>query len=121
MISYFSSRTYVTCTTKQIIIKQTLEHASNIAPTWFTKNFMKANPSKFQAICFSKSGISIQYEMNGIIIECEKVVKPLGVNIHSKLLFEHVAKICKKAARQVNILQRLCKYLDYDTKVKIYE
>ena len=36
------------------VIKAQFEHASEIAITWFSRNIMKANPSKFQAICFSK-------------------------------------------------------------------
>ena len=103
-------------------IKLTLEHASRTALCWFKNNYMKANTSKFQAICFSKDDISIQYEIDGSKVNSESTVKLLGVHIDRKLTFSHhVSVICKKAARQINVLQRLCKYIDFSTKMRIYE
>ena len=36
------------------VIKRVLEEQSLILIEWFTKNFMKANPNKFQAVCVGK-------------------------------------------------------------------
>ena len=39
-------------------------------------------------------------------------VKLLGINIDSNLTFyDYVAKVCRKAAMQINIMKRLGKYL----------
>ncbi len=44
-------------------------------------------------------------EINGTNIPCEKEVKLLGITIDEKLKFDkHVNIICKKAARQRNVM-----------------
>ena len=83
---------------------------------------MKANPSKFQAICLSRDNINIDFDIGGKLIKSETNVKSLGINKDNKLNFNyHVSVICKKAARQINALQKLCKYMDYTSKLGIYE
>ena len=104
------------------IVKNKLEDASLQAVRWFDANYMKANPSKFQAICISRSEINVNFQIGNHNINSEKVVKLLGVNIDEKLNFSHhVSTICKKAARQINALQRICKHLEYSSKLRIYE
>ena len=93
------------------IIKEKLEQATLQAVKWFHVNFMKTNPSKFQAICISRDNINIDFDIGGQLIKSETNVKLLGINIDNKLNFNyHVSVICKKAARQINAFQRLCKY-----------
>ena len=105
-----------------MVIKSTLESASSIALKWFKENYMKANASKFQAICFSKHDIKLDINIDGNAVKTEDTVKLLGVQLDSKLKFnEHVQSVCKKAAKQINALQRLSKFLDYSCKLKIYE
>ena len=102
------------------IIKSTLEQASKQAIRWFNVNFMKANPSKFQAIC--RKNISIDFEIDSHVIKTEETVKLLGINFDNKLNFnKHVSLISKKAAQQINVLLRLSKYLDFTSKLRIYE
>ena len=104
------------------IIKEKLEQASTQAVKWFHVNFMKANPSKFQAICISRDNINIDFDIGGQLIKSETNIKLLGINIDNKLNFNyHVSVICKKAARQINALQRLCKYMDHTSRLRIYE
>ena len=104
------------------LVKEKLEKASEQAVTWFKSNYMKANPSKFQAICLSRDNQQIQLKVEDSIIESEPVVKLLGVYIDQNLNFNHhVSIISKKAARQVNALQRICKYVDYEGKLRVYE
>ena len=60
--------------------------------------------------------------LNGTEIKCEDSVKLRGVTINYLLNFDlHVSKICKKAARQVNVLYRLSKFLIIETKILIYK
>ena len=104
------------------IIKQTLEDASEQAIQWFNVNFMKANPSKFQAICISKDEKTIEFCINNNIIKSEPSVKLLGINIDAKLNFKnHVSIISKKAAKQINALLRISKQLNYESKLRIFE
>ena len=70
---------------------------------------MKANPDKFQAIAIGKKTKieNISFNLNGNIIKCEDEVKLLGVTIDFELSFNtHIANICKKASRQLNILKK---------------
>jgi len=54
-------------------------------------------------------------------IEVENSVKPLGMTIDNKLNFdEHISIMCKKAARQLNVLFRFHKILDYKQKLLLY-
>ena len=69
------------------IIKNTLEEASQQAIRWFNVNLMRANPSKFQAICLSKENVSIDFEISSHVIEPDTTVKLPGVNFDNKLNF----------------------------------
>ena len=52
----------------------------------------------------------------------EESVKLLGVTIDFLLNFDlHVSNICIKAARQINVLLRLSKFLTIETKILIYK
>ena len=103
-------------------VKNTLEKAAEKAITWFEVNYMKANPSKFQALCISRENAKLEFKINDNTIESDKIVKLLGIHIDDKLNFNHhLSLITKKAARQINALQRLCKYVDYDCRLRIYE
>ena len=104
------------------VVKNNLEDVSKTAITWFNDNFMQANPSKFQALCISQENAKLELTIDGITIKSENVVKLLGIHIDDKLNFNHhLSLISKKAARQINALQRLCKFIDYEGKLRIYE
>ena len=104
------------------VVKDKLEKASERAIIWFKVNYMKANPSKFQAICFSRDNQQIEFKVEDNVIKCEEVVKLLGIHIDQRLNFDyHVSNLSKKAARQINALQRICKHIDYEGRLKVYE
>ena len=55
-------------------------------------------------------------------VKCEDSVKLLGVTIDYMLNFDlHISDICKKAAKQINVLSRLSQYLTTETKLLIYK
>ena len=63
----------------------------------FFKNFMKANPTKFQTICVGKNAHEniTSFKIDFVEIKCEDNV--LGVNSDFMLSFDdHVTDICKK-------------------------
>jgi hypothetical protein len=65
--------------------------------------------------------MKISLNLNGNIIKCEDEVKLLGVTIDFELNFDtHIANICKKASRQLNILKRIGKYLAKLGRLTIY-
>ena len=54
----------------------------------------------------------------GVDIPCEETLKPLSVDLDFMLNFDNQIKnihICTKAAQQLNVLQRLSKFLSEDT------
>ena len=100
-----------------------LAHDGNISIDWFCKNGMQANPEKFQFLVISSSKeTSHKLILNGTTLESESHVKALGVIIDNKLNFsEHVRAVCRNAARQLNALARISKYLDKSSRNIIYK
>ena len=75
----------------------------------FGENSMKASPDKFQAICIGKKTQDAieQFQIGSTLIKCENTVTLLGVNIDFNLNFnDHVSEICRKAAKQLAVLER---------------
>ena len=91
--------------------------------SWFSTNKMQANPEKFQAISIGTKthNDNIVFNLNGTQINCDDEVKLLGVTIDYKLNFNtHITNICKKAARQLNVLKRIGHHLNKTSKLTIY-
>ena len=85
---------------------------------------MKANPNKFQAIVFGLKAKAdyICFNINENKVEATKCVKQLGVYVDENLTFdEHISHICMRAARQLNSLQRIAKYLSQRTKNVVFK
>ena len=100
-----------------------LVHDGNISIEWFGNNGMQANPDKFQFLALSSNSDSThKIILNGITLTSETHVKALGVIIDNKLNFtEHVRALCVKAARQLNALARISKFLDKSSRNIIYQ
>ena len=81
---------------------------------------MIADPGKFQAIFIKKdrsdtSGIDISLSDKNI--NSEKTVKLLGVKLDNKLNFDaHISDLCKKAAKQLNVLKRLKQFIGFEER-----
>ena len=104
-------------------VKSRLESDSHILTQWFSDNHMKANPDKFQGISIGKKTKeqNISFDLDGNSISCDDSAKLLGVTIDFKLKFDiHISELCKKAARQLNVLKRIGKYLCKLGKLNIY-
>ena len=69
------------------VLKLHLETSANVALTWFEKNQMKANPSKFQAIVFTqrKSDDICDLIIGNVLVKTVPHVKLLGVTIDESL------------------------------------
>ena len=84
---------------------------------------MGTNPTKFHLIMhgIDKQEVTIPLNINNHEITPESFVKILGVNFDDKLNFSvHISEICKKAARQLNVLKRLSFYLNESCRRSIY-
>ena len=104
-------------------LKNDLELCGNILTDWFIVNGMKANPEKYQAIVFgNKPDKPTSLCIKGNTVNCQNIVKLLGINIDDVMSFnEHLRVICKKAGQQVNAMMRLCNVLDTEVKKSIYQ
>ena len=103
-------------------LKRALERDTANMLSWFTENYMSANPDKFQAIVFRmKNPETMNFAVGNVTINPSQSVKLLGIEIDSKLNFDtHVHEICQKAARQINALKRLSKFLNLDSRMAIF-
>ena len=98
----------------------TLEKETGVALSWLKQNEMIANPEKFHSILLRKSRTNTSGEkinIDGEIINSEETVKLLGVTLDYRLDFDpHISNICKKAATQLNVLQRLKSFIGFKEK-----
>ena len=98
----------------------TLEKETGVALSWLKQNEMIANPEKFHAILLRKNRTNTSGEkinIDGEIINSEETVKLLGVTLDYRLDFDpHISNICKKAATQLNVLQRLKSFIGFKEK-----
>ena len=102
---------------------ESLEEDSRSLMSWFAFNKMQANPDKFQSIAIGNKTHkqNIVFDLNGSKINCDDEVKLLGITIDFKLDFnKHISNICKKAARQLNVLKRIGSNLGRLAKLTIY-
>ena len=99
---------------------QTLTSESDAAISWFINNMMEANPTKFQAIAL-KNKEDLTISIAGSPINTDKHVTLLGVTLDKDLNFnEHIKTLCRKAAAQIAVLQRLSSYLDFNSRMAIF-
>ena len=87
-------------------VQTKLENILNVMLKWFDENMMKAKPDKFQYIIFNrnkKDGVNV-INVDNVVIEYAPVVKLLGVHVEYKL----------------NVLARVSRILDSDTKMLLF-
>ena len=105
-------------------LKVDIQHDSSICINWFSNNGMEANPSKFQFMILSPQPtdqICIAINDN-VSITSETYVKALGVYIDNRLTFnEHIKRTSLKAARQLNALSRIAKFLNFRTRKLVFQ
>ena len=107
------------------VLVQTLQTDAKASINWFKNNYMQANADKFQVMFMkpmrSKTKLPEIFCLENEKLEAKKKVALLGITIDDKLNFdEHISTICKKAARQLNVMFRFHKLLDYKHKLQIY-
>jgi len=108
------------------VVSNILIQDSKRAIRWFTDDFIKANPSKFQLMFLkpNRSNMSVpcNIQIDNCKINSSDEVSLLGITIDNKLNFDqHVLKLCKKAARQLKILIRFKKLLGLKEKEILFK
>ena len=91
--------------------KKELGNSAELALKWFENNYMRADPSKFQAILFNCSSY---------VIHCCRNQEVFALNIGLSFN-EHVSNLCLKATRQTNMLHRIVKYIPNECRLNIYQ
>ena len=84
---------------------------------------MKANPERCQAFAVGEKTYNEKptFKIGETEIECEKTVKLLGVLIDYLLTFDtQASNMCKKASQQMNVLKRIDKYLNFESRKAVY-
>ena len=105
-------------------MKHTLEAEGSALVDWFAANQMEANPEKCQGIAVGKKAHALKptFNIQGADIECTDDGKVLGVTVDYRMNFDkHISNLCKKAARQINVLRRIGKYLPINCRKVIYQ
>ena len=100
-----------------------LERESGNLIEWFTRNQMKANPDKFQAVAVGERahGERHTFKIGEADMGCDETVKLLGVDIDYHLKFdEQISNTCRKASQQINVLKRIGKFLNFESRKTIY-
>ena len=89
----------------------------------FHLNYLQASPDKFQLIFHGKSNkASVLNIGNNVELEPLCDVRLLSGTIDAQLNFSiHVDTLCKKAGKQINVLQRMSRTLSQDAKFKLFE
>ena len=101
-----------------------LETDCNYILEWFSVNGLQRNPSKFQFMLLSSSSIdkcNISLCIDDILLTPEPHVKILSDLLDDKLSFnQHVSISYRKAARQLNALVRISRYLNISSRSLLY-
>ena len=81
-----------------------------ISKQWFRDNSMIVNLQKFQAIIIDRKhqkNNSQKLTIDKKVITSSENVTLLGLEVDSKLNFEHISRLCNKSAGQLNVLCRI--------------
>ena len=84
---------------------------------------MKANADKFQCLALNRgTTLPFSISIQGNVISSCSEIKVLGVTLDAELNFNsHISYICTKASRQINILKRISKYLNQESRITVYK
>ena len=92
--------------TNHEIVRQQLKTSSKQALTWYSKNFLLANPEKFQFLNINPRKIDgdesdAVRSADGLPIDKSEVIKLLGVHIDDDLNFKkHISELCIKTSQK---------------------
>ena len=97
------------------------------ALSWYTNNFLLANPDKFQSLNINpwnldKDKRDKMQNINDLDIANSELIKLFGVHIDDNLNFtEHIGKLCNKASQKVGVLSLLRNLIPCKAKLLLHK
>ena len=122
MCNFADDTTPYVCDENFQVVLEKLEHHSDIAISWFERNYMKLNTDKCHLLVSGH-----RYEHMWIRVGLDKIwedkeAKLLGITIDNDLKFDqHVSDICLKANRKLSALIRMSKFLTLDKRRIVFK
>ena len=96
--------------TNNLVIKEEIEHFSEVLFKLFDFNYMKINSGKIHVLFSGNDNVSANIDDHTIISENKNEL--LGIILDSKLSFQdHINNLCKKASQKLNALARVTPYM----------
>ena len=122
LYGYADDNTLSKATKDAASLSRALDNDTTATLSWSELNHMCANPDKFQAIVLGmKNPETISFKIGNTTIKPDDTVKLLGIELDYQLKFNnHVNQIGQKAARQINALKRLSKFLNFESRMAIF-
>ena len=104
------------------LLLHVLENDTATAISWFNDNYMDANADKFHTMIMNRKGsVDTSIFVESKPLPTEETLNVLGITLDAKLKFDkHISIISRKASQQINILQRLSKFLCFDSRLLVY-
>ena len=111
LMNYADDNTLTTSAKSMDIVIKMLQSDTDNAITWFSDNFMKVNPEKFQVMLMKPSFFTTEmpttFNINNVCLKTQNSVKLLGITIDERLKFdEQVNNMCQRASKQLKVMYR---------------
>ena len=111
LINYADDNTLSKAGSSVELVVEALRLDTVNAVKWFSFNYMKVNPDKFQVMIlkpmFCNTDLPSHVNIGEVSLQVQSDVKLLGITIDNKLKFDvQVNKMCSRASRQLNVMHR---------------
>ena len=114
LINYADDNTLSKAASTIEFVVEALKTDTNNAIKWFSDNYMKVNPDKFQVMLLKpiccNTELPSHVDIGDVSLQVKSDVRLLGITIDNKLGFDlQVNNMCVRASRQLNIMYRFKK------------
>ena len=125
LMNYADDNTLSTSAKSIEIVIKMLRNDTENAIKWFSENFMKVNPEKFQVMLMKPSSCMIDmpttFKIQDVSLPTQNSVKLLGITIDDRLKFdEQVDYMCQRASKQLKVMYRFKQVFKEKEKKVIY-
>ena len=102
--------------------KNELQQDLNSLAKWSKKWQLPFNETRCKVIHYGKKNPKNQYDMNGVVLECDTEEKDLGVTFDADLKFSaHIRNIAAKVNSRVGIIKRTFSTLNKENFPLLYK
>ena len=111
LASYADDTTPYACDLERDEVIKSLEKNIDKLFSWFSDNFLKANPDMCQQLINTSKNVALKIKNETITNSSNQ--KLLGILFNNKFDFdEHVTSLCRKASQKLNALARVAQYMN---------